>query len=142
MARRHELTDQQWERIEPLLPENGRRGGHWKDHRTVLNGMLWRLRTGAPWRDLPERYGPWKTVYDRFNHWSADGTLRRIAEVLLRELDDAGLIDWDLWSIDGSSIRATRAAAGAAARSSKKSRKSPPTTPWAGAAAASGPSFT
>lgn len=124
------------------MPENGRRGGQWKDHRLILNGMLWRLRTGAPWRDLPERYGPWQSVYDRFNRWSADGTLRALAQTLLVELDNAELIDWDLWSIDGSSIRAGRAAAGAAAGSCQKGPTSRPTTPWAAAAGASGPSCT
>jgi hypothetical protein len=57
MGRRGEITDAAWEQIEPLLPENGRRGGRWRDHRTVKDDILWKLRTGAPWRDLPERYG-------------------------------------------------------------------------------------
>lgn len=74
---RHELTDQQYARLEPMLPLNGERGGQWKDHHTLLNAMLWRLRTGAPWRDVPPSYGPWQTVYDRFNRWSSDGTSRR-----------------------------------------------------------------
>jgi transposase len=56
-----EITDRAWEQIEPLLPkEGGKRGGQWRDHRTVINGILWKLRTGSPWRDLPERYGPWQ----------------------------------------------------------------------------------
>ena len=108
----------------------------------MLDGMLWRLRTGAPWRDLPERYGPWQSVYDRFNRWSGDGTLQSIAETLLVELDNAGLIDWDLWHIDGSSIRAGRAAAGAAEGSCKKGPTSRATTPWAAAAGAWAPSCT
>ena len=66
MVKRGELTDEAWARIAPLLPENGRRGGRWRDHREVVNGILWKLRTGAPWRDLPERYGPWQICYDRF----------------------------------------------------------------------------
>ena len=120
VARRHELTDRQWARIEPLLPVNGGRGGQWKDHRPLVNGMVWRLKTGAPWRDVPFRYGPWQTVYDRFNRWCADGTLRGIAECLLVELDNAGLLDWDLWNIDGSVVRASRAAGGARRDSAKK----------------------
>ena len=72
MVRRGELTDEAWGRIAPLLPEGGRRGGRWKDHRTVVNGILWKLRTGAPWRDLPERYGPWQTCYDRFARLAVD----------------------------------------------------------------------
>ena len=58
MVKRGELTDEAWARIAPLLPENGRRGGRWRDHREVVNGILWKLRTGAPWRDLPERSAP------------------------------------------------------------------------------------
>lgn len=61
MVGRGELTDKAWERIAPLLPKNGRRGAQWKDHRKVMNGILWKLRTGAPWRDAPSRYGPWQT---------------------------------------------------------------------------------
>jgi transposase len=145
---RHELTDEQYARVEPLLPANGSRGGQWKDHRPLLNGMVWRLKTGCPWRDLPERFGPWQTVYDRFNRWSADGTLLGIAECLLAELDTEGKVDWDLWCIDGSVIRASRAAGGARADSVGKkvatgaSTGSRRTTPWAAAGAGSGPSCT
>jgi transposase len=61
MVRRGEITDRAWEQIESLLPrEGGKRGGQWRDHRTVINGILWKLRTGSPWRDLPEKYGPWQ----------------------------------------------------------------------------------
>src|SRR5690606_9528598 len=70
---RYALTDRQWKQIEHLLPENGHRGNQWKDHRTMINGILWILRTGAPWRDLPKEFGPWKTVYERFRLWSRDG---------------------------------------------------------------------
>ena len=64
MVKKGEFTDEVWARIAPLLPENGRRrGGRWRDHREVINGILWKLRTGAPWRDLPKRYGPWQTCY-------------------------------------------------------------------------------
>lgn len=114
---RHELTDGQWARIEPLLPANGRRGGQWDDHRPLVNGMVWRLKTGSPWRDVPPAFGPWQTVYDRFNKWSADGTLLGLAEVLLVDLDNAGGVDWDLWCIDGTVVRGSRAAGGAAAAS-------------------------
>ena len=74
MVGRRELTDKAWAQLAPLLPGNQRRGGRWRDHRTVVNGILWKLRTGAPWRDLPERYGPWTTCYDRFIRWRRDGT--------------------------------------------------------------------
>ncbi len=64
MVGRGELTDKAREQIGPWLPGNGRRGQQWAEHRRVINGILWKLRTGAPWRDLPERCGPWKTCYE------------------------------------------------------------------------------
>ena len=78
MVGRGELTDTAWAQLAPLLPGNRQRGGRWRDHRTVINGILWKLRTGAPWRDLPERYGPWQTCYDRFVRWREDGTWDRL----------------------------------------------------------------
>jgi len=113
---RYELTDQQWGRIEPMLPDrfhHGKAGHPFKGHRPLVNGILWILHTGAPWRDLPVRYGPWKTVSDRFYRWREDGTLTRIVTSLLDESDDKGFLDHDLWCIDGSNVRASRAAAGA-----------------------------
>jgi transposase len=130
IVRRHELTDEQWELIEELFPENAHRGGQWKDHRTMVNAMLWWLRTGAPWRDLPERYGPWKSVYDRFDRWSKDGTFDRIIERLQVHLDEEGNIDWDLFCVDGTSIRASRAAAGAAKKGAPNQKKNPKITRW------------
>jgi transposase len=110
--RRHELTDGEWRLVEPLLPRQAR-VGRWNDHRTTLSGMLWVLRTGASWRDLPERFGRWQSVYDRFNRWRRDGTFDRIAKAFRIRLDRKGKIDWDLWCIDGTSVRAARSAAGA-----------------------------
>jgi transposase len=113
---RHALSDEHYEAIRPLLPTSDRPGHPWKDHRVVIDGILWVLHTGAPWRDLPRAtYGPWQTVYERFNRWSKDGTWGRLLEALHARLDAAGKIDWDLFCIDGSSIRASRAAAGASA---------------------------
>jgi transposase len=74
---RGDLSDAQWKLIEPLLPTQ-KRGGKWNDHRLMFDGILWVLRTGAPWRDLPERYGKWQSVYDRFNRWRKDGTFDRV----------------------------------------------------------------
>jgi transposase len=113
---RYELSDRQWARIEPLLPHRTHRGqaGHpFNDHRPIVHGILWIVHTGAPWRDLPQRYGPWPTVYARFRRWCRDGTWVRLATALLDELDSQGHIDHDLWCIDGTVIRASRAAAGA-----------------------------
>jgi len=114
--RRYELSDHQWARIAPLLPHrtHRRQAGHpFNEPRPLLNGVLWILHTGAPWRDVPERYGPWETVFKLFNRWRAQGTWVRLVTSLLDELDDRGQIDHDLWCIDGSVIRASRAAAGA-----------------------------
>jgi transposase len=122
---RGDTSDAQWKLIEPLLPRQ-KRGGKWNDHRLMFDGILWVLRTGAPWRDLPERYGKWQSVYHRFNRWKKDGTLDRILKALRIRLDKAGSIDWDLWCVDGSSVRASRSAAGA----SKKAKESPRTTHW------------
>lgn len=122
MVRRHELTDAQWRKIEPLLPGNGRPGGQWADHRRVINGVLFRARTGVPWPDLPERYGPWQTVYERHRRWSADGTWKAVLEELQIEADAGdpdGALDrqaehqgWAV-NIDSTSCRAHQHAAGA-----------------------------
>jgi transposase len=112
--RRHELSDAQWELIADLMPTNALHGRPWNDHREVINGMMWILHTGAPWRDLPEHYGPWQSVFDRFNRWRKEGLLDQILERLQMKLDREGRIDWDLWCIDGTNIRASRAAGGAA----------------------------
>ena len=138
--RRYELSDQQWELLKGLLPiSEGRRGRQWKDHRTILSAMLWVLRTGAPWRDLPERFGPWQTAYDRFQRWRSAGLFDRILERLQIRLDEKGQIDWDLWCVDGSSIRASRAAAGGG---KKGATKNPKTTHWAAREADSAASCT
>jgi len=117
---RYDLTDAQWRLIELFFPDRYHHGGAghpWHDHRPLVNGILWHLHTGAPWPDTPERYGPWPTVYDRFNRWRQDGTWARILDALLLRVDKAGLIDRDLWCVDASIIRASRAAAGAKKKS-------------------------
>lgn len=123
---RGDLSDAQWSLIKGLMPVQ-ERGGTWNDHRTTVDGMLWVLRTGAPWRDLPERYGKWQSVYDRFNRWRREGLFGRILRALRIRLDKAGKIDWDLWLVDGSNVRASRAAAGAGKKGAKQSRT---TTHW------------
>jgi transposase len=131
-VRRYELSDEQWDLLQEGLPRSGR-GGQWKDHRLVINAILWVLHTGAPWRDLPGRYGPWQTAYDRFNRWSKDGTWKRLLERLHVRLDEQGKIDWETWCVDTTTVRASRAAAGAGEKGAPRSR---PITPSGGREAA------
>jgi len=117
---RYDLTDAQWRLIAAFFPDryhHGRAGHPWGDHRPLVNGILWHLHTGAPWPDTPERYGPWQTVHGRFNRWRKDGTWAKVLNALLLRLDKAGFIDRDLWCVDASVIRASRAAAGAKKKS-------------------------
>jgi transposase len=107
---RGELTDQQWERLKPLLPPQKPARGHAAhDHRTIIDGILWIDRTGAPWRDLPERYGPWQTVASRFYRWRRAGIWQRILEVLQAE----GAVDWEQHYVDSPIVRAHQHTAGA-----------------------------
>jgi transposase len=119
---RGELTDTAWAQLAPLLPRNQRRGGRWCDHRRVINGILWKLRTGAPWRDLPERYGPWQTCYDRFIRWRRDGTWDRLLAHAQTKSDAVGELEWVV-SVDSSSVRAHQHAAGARKRPARADTK-------------------
>ena len=115
MVRRHELTDEAWARIRPLLPPDPRRGQKWRDHRTTLNGILWKLSTGVPWRDVPERYGPWQTLHARLLRWERDGTWDRLLGLVQRHSDAVGAVDWEV-SVDSTIVRAHQHAAGARKR--------------------------
>jgi transposase len=137
--RRHELTDEQWDVLKELLPPASSRGRPRSDLREMLNAIFWLLRTGAPWRDLPERYGPWQTVYEWFSQWRRDGTWDKMLAALQVRLDSEGRIDWDLWCVDGTTVRASRASAGAG---KKGALKSPRTTLWAAREADSAQSCT
>src|SRR6476660_7578103 len=103
---RYDLTDFEWSVIEPLLPKD-RRGVKPKGNRRILNGIFWVLRAGAPWRDLPERYGPYTTAYNRFNRWSRRGIWKRIFDTLAAKSRDS------LYLIDSTIVKAHRAASGA-----------------------------
>lgn len=120
MTRRYELEDEDWERIRDLVEPPRHTGRPKRDDRQLLNGMFWVLRSGAPWRDMPERYGPWQTVYHRFNLWRRDGTLKRIASRLRNRLHGEGRIDRELWLVDSTTIRANRAAAGAGKKGARQ----------------------
>lgn len=111
---RGELTDAQWQRLQPLLPSLAPRVGRPSlDHRLVVNGILWILRTGAPWRDMPQRYGKWQTVSGRFYRWRKDGLWQRILSSLQQQANLKGQLNWQLHHVDGSVIRAHQHAAGA-----------------------------
>lgn len=108
--RRYELTDWEWEHIKPYIPEeqaSSSRGRPAKDSRTILNGIFWILRSGAAWRDLPERYGPWQTVYKRFVKWSKAGIFEEIFKDLAADADLQDI------SIDSTCIKAHKASADA-----------------------------
>ena len=130
MDERCGLTDEQWERLRPHLPpQKPVTGKPNRDHRMIVEGMLWRLRTGAPWRDLPERYGAWQTVYSRFRRWQRAGVWERALAALQAEGDAAGDLDWTLHFLDGTTVRAHQHAAGA--------KKGAVIRPWAAPGAVS-----
>ena len=108
----------------------------------MLNGIFWILGTGAPWRDLPERLGRWQTVHRYYSDWRRDGVFGNIVEKLQIKLDEEGLIDWELWCVDGASVRASRAAAGADKKVSCDTPTSRKTTLWAAAEVGLDPSST
>lgn len=111
---RYAVTDEQWERIEQWFPaeRSAKRGRPWRNHRLIVSAILWVVCSGAKWRDVPRSYGPWKTVYNRFRRWYFEGLWSRLWEQLLVDLDQEGEIDWNLWCVDGTVIRAHRCAAG------------------------------
>lgn len=143
--KRHALTDAQWARIAPLFDSTSARGRPGRPARLMLDAALWIMKTGAQWRDLPERFGPWQSAYDRFRRWRLAGTLDRVVAHLQRDLDRDGLIDWSAFCIDSTSVRASRSAAGARKRgprpTERPSRASRRIMRWGGRVAALRPSF-
>jgi transposase len=123
--RRHEITDKAWEQIAPLLPRNGGRGRQWKNHRTILNGILWKLKTGSPWRDIPECYGCWKTCYYRFTRWQQDGTWQGLLSYVQAQKDAVSEIEWTV-CVDSTVVRAHQHAAGARKMTVEKKGRSLP----------------
>ncbi|WP_370417629.1 IS5 family transposase [Streptomyces sp. QH1-20] len=120
---RGDLSNEEWARLGPHLPKNAGLGGRWKNHRQVINGILFRQWTGIPWRDLPARFGKWKTVHDRHRRWSADGTWDRILRAVQAEADTEGRIDWSMASVDSTVSRAHQHAAGARKQAPRKPGK-------------------
>ena len=112
MARGEELTDKQWAVLAPLIPEPPRRednrGRPWKDTREVMNGVLWILRSGARWQDLPDRFPPYQTCHRRFQQWVREGTLRKVLEALAEDLRVRGELDLSECFIDATFIVAKK----------------------------------
>jgi transposase len=106
------LTDDEWELISNVFGKPSVMGRPRKDPRMVLDGILWVLRTGSPWRDVPEEFGAWKTCWRMFDQWNANGTLVEILQRLQSAFVSAGAVDEELWCIDGTTVRAARCAAG------------------------------
>ncbi len=96
-----------------LQPQKPRTGKPNHDHRTIIDGILWINRTGAPWRDLPERYGKWQTVSSRFYRWRKSGIWERVLEALEQQADSEGKLDWEVHYVDSTVVRAHQHAAGA-----------------------------
>ena len=116
MGRRHALTAEQWAQIAPLLPpEVGRAARPAKPNRLMVEGMVWILRTGAPWRDLPRHFGPWKSVYTRFRRWTQQGIWAQVLEKLSEQQDRESYL------IDATIVRAPQDATGAKKGGRKRS---------------------
>ncbi len=112
---RKHLTNGMWDKLAPLLPpESGRQGPVAKENRLMVEGMLWKMRTSSPWRDLPEEFGPWNSVYTRFSRWCKAGVWREVLTVLQKQ------VDWEWIFLDSTIVRAHQHAHGA------KKKRSPP----------------
>lgn len=118
---RHILTDQEWNAISNYLPKQrpGKAGRPWADHRMTINGILWVLCVGAPWRDVPESFGKWQTIYKRFRRWTQEGVWNHIWMAILTRADQRGRVDRKLWCVDGSIVRAHHAAVGGSSCTSR-----------------------
>jgi transposase len=114
------LTDEEWELIEDLFPEPKATGRPPANPRTILDGILWILRTGSQWRDLPAEFGAFQTVWRYFDHWNANGTLNGILQRLQGKAFASGMLDKQLWCFDGTVVRAHRCAAGGGKKATRK----------------------
>lgn len=144
---REGLTDQEWQQLAPLLPQRtSRRGRPRRADRLLIEGMLWIARTGAPWRDLPARFGPWQTVYHRFTTWRRAGVWEQALQTLQGLADQRGKLDWSSAAVDGSVVRAHVHAAGARHQPARVDEKRGSTIQrtrrWDAVAAASRPNST
>jgi transposase len=131
VIRRYELSDVEWAALERFLPDVVTGGRPRSDDRQLLNAIVWKIRSGAAWRDIPARYGSWQSVYTRFRRWALDGTFAVMLAGVQADADAAGDIDW-LVSVDSTVVRAHQHAAGAKGGPAKRAKRR--ITPWAGPA--------
>tara|TARA_R110002111_G_scaffold259308_1_gene329210 strand:- start:5039 stop:5539 length:501 start_codon:yes stop_codon:yes gene_type:complete len=118
---RHDLTDTEWNAIRKYLPEerSGTPGCPWAEHRKIINGIMWILRVGAPWCDIPDRYGKWQTIYKRFRIWCQSGLWHDLWSRLLNQFRHEKRIDPSIWYVDGSIVRAHHSAVGGSSQTSR-----------------------
>ena len=114
--RRHEINDVQWAKIKDLLPPERSGGRPAKDNRQMMNAILYWLNTGIPWRDLPERFGPWKSVYTRFSRWTKNGVWHRVFQAI-KEQD---IVDETTLMIDSTTVKVHQHGAGGVKKGSRK----------------------
>ena len=105
-----ELSDKAWQILEPLMPalSTGQKGRPWRENREVLDGILWVLRTGAPWRDLPKKYPPYQTCHRRFQQWSSDGTLKKVVTTITEKLEKRRHLNMSECSINAKFVAAKK----------------------------------
>jgi transposase len=115
------LTDEEWDLIKDEFPKPKRTGRPRRDSRQIMDAIFWILRTGSPWRDLPDEFGPWQTAWRLFDRWNGDGTLDRLLRKLQSAFVDAGEIDSERWYIDGTIVRAARCAGGGGKKTTHES---------------------
>jgi putative transposase len=113
VLRASEISDELWTLIEPVLPSGGHQGRPWNDHRLTLEGIIWRFRVGSPWRDLPDHFGGWQSVWERHRRWSDDGTYVRIFAVVRAAAPERDKELLNLLSVDSTIVRAHQHSAGA-----------------------------
>lgn len=123
---RHGVSDEEWAVIEDLFPQPRPTGRPPMPARQAFEGICWILRSGAPWRDLPEELGPWQTVYAHFNRWSSDGTLAQVFRRLQERFSADDRFDHTVWSIDGTIVRAHRCAGGGGKKGIRGNRRTTP----------------